>query len=121
MGGLYLTLVVFSLGSAAVSALVVAAQRRGGALGLATAVCLVWPLLLGLGSYRWRADASTESPLMAYVLVAVVPPLVAALVVRLTRNRTAESQWLAGTVSCFGAILPSIFVGTYMLPDVLRL
>ena len=102
------------------AAAAVAAQRRAGPRALRTTTVVSACVLLLLGYLDWQRSPVRESPLVAYVLAAVFPTTVAALLVYWTRRLPAALQWCVGAVSFILLTFPALIVGTYILGSVFR-
>ena len=114
-------LVLYAAAAVAYATAAVIAQRRAGGAALRTTATVGTAILLLLGVLQWNQLAVKETPLVAYLLLAVLPTHVATALIHLSRDRSATTQWIAGAAGFVGALVPAIVIGTYFLDTLIPL
>ena len=113
------SLLLVALIAAEVSAAAVVAQRRSGAGALTITTVVSAATLLALGLLEWR-HPSSEAPLITYILAAVIPATVAAVLIYRVRRYPVALQWAVGLASFLVVLFPALVLGTYVLSDFVR-
>ena len=108
-----LYLITFAVLGAAVGGTVSWAYRTGGPGRLWATVVGVAGVLLMLALWDWHRQARQETPLLSYILAALVPPTVVAVAVSslAIRRVTARTQVLVGTVAYWAASIVAVIAG----------
>ena len=114
--------VLLGISPAVVGLLVALAARQSGWRALGAVVLAVTMVLGVLGYAAWNAlPPYKETPLITYVLLAVVPTALAAFVARALAVRSARAivLWAAAVASYYVALVPTLIVSAYLLGPML--
>jgi len=108
--GSYL-LIVCAVAVCVATALVLSRRRA------TIAVCVVAAILVGLGLYAWLLDPHHETPLISYLMAALVPTGASAVVVRRCERRSIStlSTWSFAALTFALAFFPVVFISYYFL------
>ena len=102
--------VVVAISAVVFTTAAVVAQRRAGAGALNVVTGIAATILSVLGYLDWYRLESKETPLIAYALTAVLPPLIAALLIYRLRRQALAVQWLVGTASFCITFIPALVI-----------
>jgi hypothetical protein len=104
---------IISVAAASVfSAVAVFSNSRGGKRALWLAWALASAVFVGIGFVDWRRQSSEETPLVAYIVGGIIPPLICAIVIRVlaVRGRSGVVQWACGAVAFYVSDLVALIL-----------
>jgi hypothetical protein len=114
-------LLIMLVTGACVTLAMLLARVQFGPRGLRWSFFASVAVLLGLGIYAWSQLSVKETPLITYVLAAIVPTLASVGVVEWAQRRGVRRSltWLLGTIAFSVSYYPTVFVSYYFLAPLL--
>jgi hypothetical protein len=99
------------------SAMAVLANTRGGVRLLWLVWALASALFVGLGVADWRSQSSRETPLSAYIVGGILPPLICVIVIRFLADKGQYPfvQWASGAAVFYVSYIAALIFCGYIL------